>query len=98
MPTIAFVDGIRIVIYYNDMNRPNLQAMLAIGGVFDPLREPARWATVEITDRGRALVWHLHVNDAGRAGRGEARRAAARGGSSSARRGQRPAAPWAAGS
>jgi hypothetical protein len=33
--------------------------MLAIGGVFDPLREPARWATVEITDRGRALVWHL---------------------------------------
>jgi hypothetical protein len=37
----------------------DLQAMLAIGGVFAPLREPVRWATVKITDRGHALVWRV---------------------------------------
>ena len=33
--------------------------MPTIRGVFDALRDPARWARVEITDRWRALVWHL---------------------------------------
>jgi hypothetical protein len=48
---LAFDDGVTGTV--------DLGAMLAIGGVFDPLREPARWATVEITDHGHALVWHV---------------------------------------
>ena len=37
----------------------DLSAMLAIGGVFDPLLQPKRWASVEITDEGHALVWRV---------------------------------------
>jgi hypothetical protein len=48
---LAFDDGVAATV--------DLQAMLAIGGVFAPLRDPARWATVEITDHGHALVWHV---------------------------------------
>jgi hypothetical protein len=48
---LAFDDGVTGTV--------DLQAMLAIGGVFDPLRDPAQWATVEITDHGHALVWHV---------------------------------------
>ena len=52
---LAFDDGITGTI--------DLSAMLAIGGVFDPLREPGRWATVEITDHGHALVWRVPGGD-----------------------------------
>ena len=41
----------------------DLSAMLAIGGVFEPLRDPARWATVEIIDDGHALVWRVPGGD-----------------------------------
>jgi hypothetical protein len=48
---LAFDDGVAATV--------DLKAMLAIGGVFDPLRDPARWAAVEITDETRACfgVW-----------------------------------------
>jgi hypothetical protein len=36
----------------------DLSAMLASGGVFEPLRDQARWNAVEITDSYHALVWH----------------------------------------
>jgi hypothetical protein len=52
---LAFDDGVTETV--------DLSAMLAIGGVFDPLREPGRWATVEITDHGHALVWHVPGGD-----------------------------------
>jgi hypothetical protein len=35
----------------------DLSPMLALGGVFEPLRDQARWNTVEITDSHHALVW-----------------------------------------
>jgi Protein of unknown function (DUF2442) len=46
---LAFDDGVTGTV--------DVHAMLAIGGVFAPLREPTRWAAVEITDHGHALVW-----------------------------------------
>jgi hypothetical protein len=48
---LAFDDGVVATV--------DLAAMLAIGGVFAPLREPALWAKVAIADHGRALVWHV---------------------------------------
>jgi hypothetical protein len=37
----------------------DLSGMLAQGGVFEPLRDPARFATVEIGPRGRTLLWRV---------------------------------------
>jgi Protein of unknown function (DUF2442) len=48
---LVFDDGVAATV--------DLSAMLAIGGVFEALRDPPLWAAVEIADRGRALVWHL---------------------------------------
>jgi len=36
----------------------DLSPMLAMGGVFEPLRDPAWFAAAEIADDGHALVWH----------------------------------------
>jgi hypothetical protein len=36
----------------------DLSPMLALGGVFEPLRDQVRWNAVEITDSHHALVWH----------------------------------------
>ena len=36
----------------------DLSPMLAMGGVFEPLRDPFRFAAVEIADEGHTLVWH----------------------------------------
>jgi hypothetical protein len=37
----------------------DLSAMLAQGGVFAPLRDPARFATVEVEPGGRAIFWRV---------------------------------------
>jgi hypothetical protein len=37
----------------------DLAALLAQGGVFKPLRDPARFAAVEVGPRGRTLVWRI---------------------------------------
>jgi hypothetical protein len=43
----------------NKIDLVDLSAMLAQGGVFEPLRDPARFATVEIGPRGRTLLWRV---------------------------------------
>jgi hypothetical protein len=52
---LAFDDGVIATV--------DLGAMLAIGGVFEPLRDPARWITVEIAEQGHALIWHVPGGD-----------------------------------
>jgi len=37
----------------------DLSAMLAQGGVFAPLRDPAVFARVQIGPRGRTLIWRI---------------------------------------
>ena len=37
----------------------DLSAILAQGGVFEPLRDPARFASVEIGPGGRTLLWRI---------------------------------------
>jgi len=43
----------------NTVVEVDLSAMLAQGGVFEPLRDPARFASVKIGPRGRTLIWKL---------------------------------------
>lgn len=52
---LAFDDGVIATV--------DLSTMLAIGGVFEPLRDPTRWATVAITEQGHALVWRVPGNE-----------------------------------
>jgi hypothetical protein len=47
---IHFDDGFAVV---------DLSAMLAQGGVFTPLRDPARFAAVEVGPRGRSIFWQV---------------------------------------
>jgi|SRR6516162_1153079 hypothetical protein len=57
-------DG-RIYLSFDDDDRPefhdvvDLSGMLAQGGVFEKLRDPARFAAVEIEPGGRAIFWRL---------------------------------------
>ncbi len=48
-------------IFFDDGSAPevDLSSMLAQGGVFEPLRDPARFNAVEVGPRGRTLVWHV---------------------------------------
>lgn len=50
----------RLQVFFDDGLQPiiDLSPMLVQGGVFEPLRDPARFAAVEIADEGHALVWH----------------------------------------
>jgi hypothetical protein len=41
----------------------DLSAMLAQGGVFETLRNPANFAVVEIGPRGRTLLWQVGANE-----------------------------------
>jgi hypothetical protein len=59
---ITFVkplDAGRLQLWFDNRHSAivDLSPMLALGGVFEPLRDPARFATVKITDQGHALVW-----------------------------------------
>jgi hypothetical protein len=47
---IHFDDGFAVI---------DLSAMLDQGGVFAPLRDPARFAMVEVEPGGRAIFWRL---------------------------------------
>lgn len=55
----------RIMLRFDDDDRPeltsvvDLSAMLAQGGVFTPLREPAVFGRVQIGSRGRTLFWKV---------------------------------------
>lgn len=57
-------DG-RLYLRFDDDDRPqfhdvvDLSPMLAQGGVFAPLRDPAVFASVEIGPRGRTLIWKV---------------------------------------
>jgi len=51
---LGFDDGTVVLV--------DLSPMLAQGGVFEPLRDPNRFAAVEIGPRGRTLVWHVGEN------------------------------------
>jgi hypothetical protein len=57
-------DG-RLYLRFDDDDRAefhdvvDLSAMLAQGGVFEPLRDPARFAAVEIEPGGRAIFWRI---------------------------------------
>ena len=44
-------------------HRVDLSPMLAQGGVFEPLREPAIFERVQIGPHGRTLVWKVGVNE-----------------------------------
>jgi hypothetical protein len=43
----------------DDQVMVDLSSMLAQGGVFEPLRDPACFAAVEIGPRGRTLLWRI---------------------------------------
>jgi hypothetical protein len=52
---LGFDDGTIVLV--------DLSLMLAQGGVFEPLRDPVRFASVEVGPRGRTLVWHVDGED-----------------------------------
>jgi hypothetical protein len=55
----------RLLLRFDDDDRPeltsavDLSAMLAQGGVFTPLRDPAVFERVQIGSRGRTLLWRV---------------------------------------
>jgi hypothetical protein len=55
------LDASRLQVFFDDGSGPviDLSPMLAQGGVFRSLRDPARFAAVEVGPRGRTLLWHI---------------------------------------
>jgi hypothetical protein len=55
----------RLYLRFDDDDRPefhdvvDLSSMVAQGGVFEPLRDPKIFLSVEIGPRGRTLVWRV---------------------------------------
>jgi hypothetical protein len=55
----------RLYLRFDDDDRPefhdvvDLSSMLAQGGVFEPLRDPKIFRSVEIGPRGRTLIWRV---------------------------------------
>jgi Protein of unknown function (DUF2442) len=64
----AYGTGGRLLLRFDDDDRAeptdlvDLAAMLAQGGVFEPLRDPNLFMAVEIGPRGRSVVWHVGEN------------------------------------
>jgi hypothetical protein len=62
---VKMYDAGRLLLRFDDDDRAeltdlvDLSAMLAQGGVFEPLRDPNRFIAVEIGPRGRSVVWHV---------------------------------------
>ena len=61
----AYGTGGRLLLRFDDDDRAeptdlvDLAAMLAQGGVFEPLRDPNLFMAVEIGPHGRSVVWHV---------------------------------------
>jgi hypothetical protein len=66
--TITFVKPINprrgtLQLFFDDASGPviDLSPLLKQGGVFEPLRDPKRFAAVEVGPGGRSLVWRVVV-------------------------------------
>ena len=62
--TITWVkpyDNVRLALGFDDDAQAlvDISSMLAQGGVFEPLRDPAQFNAVEVGRRRRTLVWHV---------------------------------------
>jgi hypothetical protein len=64
--TITFVKPINprrgtLQLFFDDASGPviDLSPLLKQGGVFEPLRDPKRFAAVEVGPGGRSLVWRI---------------------------------------